>query len=1126
LTSAETQANGTPEDWIQTDWRGELVVRLGVSNLERQSRETTLNAVAEEKYMKTSCSVAFIWLAFILSSLHAQGVATARLAGTLTDASGAVLVGAMVQAKNLETGSWRSTVSDSGGRFAIADLPIGSYDVRVSATGLDPVVRSAIVLTVGADLVIDFTLKVGQARQDVLVSAQVSRVETQTAAVSSLVTSEQLHTLPLNGRNFEQLIALVPGVSQVPASLAVATTTTPSNPIYGNQNNYSISGSRPVGTAFLLDNTEISDFFNHATGSDISGSSLGVDAIAEFQVLTNTYSAQFGGTGSAVNIASKSGTNQFHGTAYEFLRNNDLDSRGYFDIDPNGKPAPPPPYRRNQFGGNLGGPIKRKKLFFFVNDEGLRSSLGQTEIAYVPESYVLKGKVCNVNPQASSPGATTCPAADLTQTVPMVPTTQAAILSLYPRPSPLAPDLGGYAPFPESASLVTNENYFLGRMDYLSSSRDSLFARYVVARVKQTNPFAGSPIPLWPDLEVTRNQYVTVEEHHVFGPSAVNLLRASFVRTYSDGQTTNEVPTLNLFPSPDRENTAVTPGGGLSGLGPNGSEPFQVSQNKTSVGDDFLWTWRAHRLTAGASVTQVQSRITDANFSGGNFVFFSLSHFFLGAADLYDGSAPPGPNFDIVRGYRQVDFFPYIQDDWKVARKLTLNLGLRWDFATNAVGIGAPLEAVVNPLTDRAFTPVRHVLAHNPNWANLDPRFGLAFDPFADHKTSVRAGFGIFHEQVEARTYGLGYDSAPPSGFVLDLPPAGGIPFPTIPSLPYDNFLGISYERTTHAPYVIQYNLTLQREMFGHTVLSVSYAGSHGVHLFSLVNENLPVPCSANRGPLPSWCPANPSGTPGLAGNPFTGLVANPNFGTLDDATPTSSSSYNSLQTALNRQFGTGFQAQVSFTWSKCTDIGSATAATEGSFGVVDPYEQALDRGPCAFNRNLNLAVNALYSLPFHRNRLVSGWRMATLITASSGLPINIVDGFDESLGGNEPARPSYSGAAGCHPYEIQSKLIAGPAIQYFNPACYTLSALGTEGNVGRDSIYGPGFFNVDFSILKRTKITEKLDSEFRAEIFNLFNRANFGQPNAAVFTGPTAGQITTLATPPRQVQLALKLLF
>jgi hypothetical protein len=1073
---------------------------------------------------RTSFAVAFIQAALILSSMHAQGVATGRISGTLTDYSGAVLVGASIRATNLQTGSSRQTVTDSGGRFSIADLPIGSYDVRASSPGFDTVVRSAIALTVGADLVIDFTLKVGQARQDVTVNAQVSRVETQTAAVSSLVTSEQLANLPLNGRNFEQLIALAPGVS-VAASTLLQVGATAANPIYGNQSNYSVSGSRPVGTAFLLDNTDISDFFNHGTGSGVAGTSLGVDAIAEFQVLTNTYGAQFGGTGAVVNIASKSGTNHFHGTAYEFLRNNDLDSHGYFDVDANGKPSSPPPYRRNQFGGSLGGPIKKDKLFFFANYEGLFSSLGQTGIAYVPEPYVLKGQICSINPQASSPGATTCPSANLTQVVPFVPSTQAAILALYPKPAPSAPDLGSYAPFPESASLGTAERYFLGRMDYLISSRDSLFGRYVVDWVNQTNPFAGSLIPLWPDLETTRNQYATAEERHIFGANQVNLFRVSIVHTNSSGNPTGEVPALDLFPSPGRPNTAVAPGGGLSTVGADPSDPFRVVQNKTQIGDDFLWNLGAHRITVGASVARVQSSIEKGQYDGGDFTFFTLSNFLLGSADLYYGDAPPTPDYNPSRGFRQVDFSPYVQDDWKVLPKLTLNLGLRWDFTTNPVGRGAPLEAVVNPLTASGFTTVQHALAQNPNWANLDPRFGLAYDPFADHKTSIRAGFGIFHEPVEARTYALGYVQSSPSAFILDEPPTGGIPFPQVPNTPPDQTQGISYSGTNHAPYVIQYNVTVQREVFAHAVASLAYVGSHGVHLFTQINENLPIPCSAPTAFLPPWCPAMPSGAPGLAGNPFTGQLTNPNFSDLNDGVPASTSRYDSLQASLNRQFGVGFQAQASYSWSKCTDDGSSTYPLENSFGTTDPYDRALDRGPCAFNRTQNLVVNGLYSLPFRRNRLVSGWRLATLITAASGLPVDVADGYDQSLGGGW-ARPNYSGAAGCHPYDIVNKSIAGPAIQYFNPACYTLEPLGTDGDVGRNSIYGPSLVNVDFSVMKRTKITEKLDSEFRAEIFNLFDRANFGLPNPAVFTGPTAGQITTLATPPRQTQFAVRLLF
>ena len=516
----------------------------------------------------------------------------------------------------------------------------------------------------------------------------------------------------------------------------------------------------------------------------------------------------------------------------------------------------------------------------------------------------------------------------------------------------------------------------------------------------------------------------------------------------------------------------------------------------------------------------------EADYQSGSFFFFTLSHFLLGSADVYFGSPPPTPNFNPSRGFRQADFFPYLQDDWKALPKLTLNLGLRWDFTTNPVGMGTPLEAVVNPLTDSGYRVTQHALAQNPNWRNLDPRIGVAYDPFANHKTAIRAGFGIFHEQVEARTYALGFETSPPSGFILDQPPAGGLPFPVIPNVPLTESLGISYLRTTHAPYVMQYNLTLQREIFAHAIVSLGYIGSRGVHLFSIVNENLPVPCSAAQSPLASWCPAMPSGVPGSIGNPFTGLLTNPSFEVLNDAAPTSTSRYNALQASLNRQFGTRFQAQASYSWSRCVDIGSSSGPQEGSYGVTDPYDQSLDRGPCAFNRSQNITVNGLYSLPFGRNRFLSGWRIAGLLTGASGIPVNVIDGFDQSLAGATSPRPNYFGASGCHLYQILSRPIAGPAIQYFNPACYTLEPLGTEGNVGRDSIYGPGLMNVDLSIIKRTKITETLNSEFRAEFFNLFNRANFGQPNAAVFTGPTSGQITTLATPPRQIQFALKLVF
>ena len=331
-----------------------------------------------------------ILLAVLLTALVGDAdrlvaqVGKAAVTGTATDSSGAALVGATIRAKNVSTNETESTISGPQGRYRITDLPIGNYEIQASMAGFKTVVHQGITLTVGSEPVVDFSLSVGEVSQSVTVQGQASQVETQTSAVSSLVTPTQMADLPLNGRDYEQLLSLAPGVSvfqQVPYGSVGSSW-------YGNQTNYSVSGSRPEGAAFLLDDTNISDFFNHTSGSGVAGTSLGVEAIAEFQLLTSTYSAQYGGTGAAMNAVTKSGTNTFHGSAYDFLRNSALDSRGYFD-----PLTGPPPFRRNQFGGSVGGPIKKNKLFFFANYEGLRSLLGETLVATVPEPYVAQGEV-------------------------------------------------------------------------------------------------------------------------------------------------------------------------------------------------------------------------------------------------------------------------------------------------------------------------------------------------------------------------------------------------------------------------------------------------------------------------------------------------------------------------------------------------------------------------------------------------------------------------------------------------------------------------------------------------------------------------------------------------------------
>ena len=515
-----------------------------------------------------------LMLGFVASgTLYAQG-STASVLGTVTDSSGAVIPNASVQVKNVGTGQTQQASADAQGRYTVADLPIGNYEAQASAQGFQTVVRRGITLTVGAQSVVDFSLAVGQAQQTVTVEATVSQVDTVSTAVASYVEQKQINDLPLNGRNFTDLVALAPGVStgsQIGNGGA--------NLLYGVENNFSVSGARSEGQAYLLDNTDVQGFWNHGSGSGVMGTTLGIEAIAEFSLLTNTYSAQFGGNGAVVNSASKSGTNTLHGSAYEFLRNSALDARNFFDG------SKVPPFRQNQFGGSLGGPIKKDKLFFFVNDEELRRALGQTFVAFVPDANAHNGIVNGVN-------------------VPINPRI-APILALYPIP---ATSVNGVGQIPEVDTQTGNENYLLARVDYTLSSKDSLFVRYVRDYGDIVNPFLGSPLPpRWPEVGQTRNQFVTIEERRVISPTLVNLLRFSFTRTReTDVQAKpDQTPALDFFP--ERGQNGGVNITGLSSIGTSIFAPLLEVQNKFPLADDVFWTHGAHSLRFGALFSRVQS---------------------------------------------------------------------------------------------------------------------------------------------------------------------------------------------------------------------------------------------------------------------------------------------------------------------------------------------------------------------------------------------------------------------------------------------------------------------------------------------------------------------------------------
>lgn len=1043
--------------------------------------------------------------------------------------------------------------------------------------------------------------------------------------------------LPLNGRNYTQLAELAPGVQVVPNHTTAGLGG--QGGFYGAQTNISVGGSRPEGQAYLIDNEDVRDFWEHGPGAAALGTAIGVEGIAEFQVLTNTYGSQFAGNGVVINSATKSGTNDLHGSVYEFLRNSALDARNFFDFTASGTCAPSacgapgsapvvtynpiPEFRQNQFGGSAGGPLIKDKLFFFANYEGFRNSQGATYNSFVPEPYVANGYL----PTSVVAGPTCGPAPAGTPPPPATggPYTYVGFGCGSPTPADAAAatkgiigifnsapgrrgsDQGGYQSLSTEGSNVQDENYYIGRIDYNISSKDSLFGRYISDRAHQLLPFSGSPVlPDWPETDVDANQYFTLQERRIVSPTIVNSIRGIYTRTYANAATgslpnpTGVACTAAACPDPlqfvakepfpqndfpDGNTSAGCPGCSL--IGANGFIPYYIAQNKFGGGDDLVWTHGAHSFKVGVSVTRVLTNIY-APFEFGEEYAWLSEQGFLEGAPLYNLATFPGHgNSD--RNFKETDYAPYFEDDWKVSSKLSLTLGFRYDFATNPTG--GPFAVIVNsPIPDQTpyfanaltgagpafangFTPVSHVFQSNPNAQNLEPRIGLAFDPFSDHKTAIRAGFGIFDDQIAPRTYASQFYFSPPYAASVG---AVAAPFPNAfagltpggPTPLAGEVAGVDY-LTNRAPYVMQYNLTIQRQIAAGTVLSIGYIGSEGRHLFSPTHLNPPMCNTPGTAPgsaptsSPAVCgslttlpnffsgafgPAGPVANPRVntTPDPYTASVPGsppggyPYFGDLITEIAENTSNYNSLQASLNRQFSRGLQGQVSYTYSQCLTTGSGTSGLEQSNNAQDdPYNRLYDYGPCSFDIHHTLVVNGLYSLPFKGNRLVEGWQFTTILSASSGLPVNVVEGggADTALIGIISAdRPNYNGT--CPGGKGQ---VLGKWYEWFNESCYSVPAPGALGDVPKFSLVGPGLVDLDASIIKNTRLWERLNTQFRVEFFNILNHTNFGLPNPNIMANPgalaidvpnavgnagDAGANVLTNTSSRQIQFALKLIF
>jgi hypothetical protein len=1065
-------------------------------------------------------AVLFVFSLMFGGIVRAQ-VSTGTISGTVKDSSGAVLPGAKVVVLNEGTGISRTIETDANGHYSALSLSLGSYRVTGAREGFGTVVRTGIVLTVAQEEVVDLTLSVGSVAQSVVVTGAAPLVESTTASEGSLVDDKTIRELPLNGRSYDQLALLQPGVNL----------TSPGNPsgvimfTFGSGARFSVGGQLPNANLFLLDGTDVNDQANGTPGG-ASGTNLGVDTILEFKIFTSVFKAEFGhSTGSVITSVTRSGTNSLHGTVFEYIRNSVLDASNFFDIG-----HTPPPFRRNQFGGVLGGPIKKDKLFFFVGYEGLRQGLATTQTAIVPDANARQG----ILP---------------TGTVPVNPVV-VPYLNTYPLPN--GPDLGnGEAEFFSAPTVPTNEDNGMARVDYLLNANNTIFARYWIDQDSVTSPQS------LPDQVIdiaSRRQYATVQLNSVLGAKALNNFRFAYNRTYS---TQNELITGEAPPSfvAGQELGGITLGGTLaasSALTPlgtaNGNGPSLWAWNIIQTGDDFSYVRGKHSLKTGVDVQRVQDNTLFDQQIQGFYTFSTFTTFLAGTPATFGAGYPLGePAYWRIR---QTLVGVYGQDDYTVNSRLTLNLGLRWEAPTDPTSQNGLMAILPSP---SATSTVVSNKFFSVGKKNIEPRFGLAWQLDASGKTVLRLGAGIYHNQILPWAYSQQTRNPPFFGlYQLSNPP-----FPDGASLLTGSPKAGTIDINSTAPFnktpvADQYSLSIQREITKSTVVEVEYVGNRANHIFISDELDTPVPiiCSTTLDNCPAGVPNGAPYYPLNAPRQNTAWAGEKIISSGGDGYPGGNSIYNGGTVRFRRQSSSGLVGQIFYTYSKAMDEGSSISGSEDKrspTGVMYPGHPGLDWSLSDFNVTNALGSNFSYPLPFRAGSkalgaVVNGWNLDGILTFTSGQPFTITDATNISrdketngLADRPNLNPGFSSSPisgvspGC-PGLAAGTPVGTPA-HWFDPCAFSLEPAGTFGDLRRNSVIGPGVESVDFALVKAIPIHEQFNATFRAEVFNIMNHANFGLPNTVALTAtgaasPTAGQILYTVTSSRQIQFGLRLNF
>jgi len=1082
-------------------------------------------------------------LLFFSLTLPALAQVTAALSGKIEDPSGTGMRGVEVQARNLETGVSRSAETDEAGDFRLLSLPIGPYQIKAAKPGFQTGVRDGISLAVGEDAMVNLRLSVGNLAQEVTVTGGTSVVNTTTASVSGLVGEREVKDLPLNGRGFDNLMTLNPGVVNFQLKSAATSTS--------NGNTFSVAGRRPMDNIVLMNGIEYTGASQLAiTPGGAGGNLLGIDAIREFNVQTDTYGAEYGKrSGAQVTVVTQSGTNALHGTLLEFLRNSALDARSFFAQTPFA-----PPFRQNQFGAALGGPLKKNRVFLFGDYEGFRQAETLSSVSVVPDAQVRKGLFPN-SAGVYAPVANLNPA--------MLP-----YFSFWPQANGAELLVNG---LPSGTAFAYNnpnqhirEDFGAARMDYQIRERDSLSASYAIDDGASLVPLAD---PLFASYTALGMQVAGIQETHVFSPDMLNALRAGFSRAaYNlDSQPPAQSLAALSFISGAGPGGIVVNGGvtttGLSGItsaGPNNAAGSWNRRNLFTYADDLQIAKGAHQIGAGVWLQRVEDNEDSASRQLGQATFTSLAAFLAGTVSTFQ--AVPNAN---ELGWRSLFGAWYIQDAIRLRRNLTVRAGLRDEFTTGwneESGRAANYVADSTGVLETAPRVGDSVFTANHATRLLSARAGLAWDPRGNGKTAIRAGFGTYYSLIDDLSFLL--NSLPPangavssSGSLFSITPlAPNTPLPPScgPGAPSSCTIyapqGVQADART--PTVQEWNLTVERQLDPSTALRVSYVGSFGYHgLLSIDPNTIPAAvCAAAAG-----CQAggvSTGGTPATAANQShvpqgaqyipVGTRPNPYLGAGFFWYTEGNSSYNALETDVTHRLTRGFELRANYTWSKNLDMDSALTGAQAQNEaqmILDRNDLRRDWGPSAFNVRSELGVSGRYELPFGRGkmwmknpgpragRLIDGWQLNGIATLLSGFPFTPVIGSNRSGDGDtrNPDRPSLNPS-------FSGPIVLGQPGLWFNPNAFVLPPAGTYGNLGRGAFNGPGLAEVDLSLFKNTPVSERATLQFRAEVFNILNHANLGPPNTTVFSNGTvnasAGLITTLATPPRQIQFGLKLTF